>query len=239
MERLNAGFLFLSALAQEGQVLDSLGLIGRKIEFDTPHPHEVGTFEGQPLIYATTGIGKVNAAITSSHLIAKYRPRIVLFFGLAGALDSSLAPGSLTFAHSCWQHDYGAMTRHGLVRWQAGEIPVGPVRPPRPTLVDPKVRAAISTRVPAPWVNLATGDVFIESSKYHDGLVELGAQIVDMEGAAVAQAADIYTTPWVIARQISDGANDSAAVDFDSRFTLICKQMTPSMLEVLRATADL
>jgi nucleoside phosphorylase len=59
-----------------------------------------------------------------------------------------------------------------------------------------------------------------------------------MEGAAVARAANVYATPWVIARQISDGANDSAAADFDARFTEICKQVTPQMLEVLRVTSD-
>jgi adenosylhomocysteine nucleosidase len=236
---MRKGVLFLSALPQEGAVLEGLGLLNEKVEANTAHPHELGEFEGQRLVYATTGIGKVNAAITSSHLIAQYRPRLVLFFGLAGALDSNIKNGSLTFADSCWQHDYGAMTKKGLVRWQAGEIPIGPVQPPVPMLVNPMVKSLVSTRVAAPWVNVATGDLFIESAEYHDQLRSLGAQIVDMEGAAVAHAANIYQTPWVIARQISDGADDSAAADFEVHFTEICKEMTPTMLEVLHATAEL
>jgi len=229
------GFLFLSALPQEGEVLEGMGLLTEVIEGDTPHPHEVGLFEQVPLIYATTGIGKVNAAIVSAHLIASYQPKLVLFFGLAGGLDSSLSPGQLTLVEKCWQHDYGAVTPQGFVRWQAGEIPIGNPVPPRPLIVSSEIKSLLAGTFDEPWVNLATGDVFIESNNYRQELIDLGAQIVDMEGAPVAQAAELYSKPWVIVRQISDAANDDAGADFDGRFTQICKDATPEILRIMGA----
>ena len=233
------GFLFLSALPQEGEVLEGMGLLTEVIEGNTPHPHEIGSFDQTPLVYATTGIGKVNASIVSAHLIATYQPNVVLFFGLAGALDATLSPGQLTLVEKCWQHDYGAMTPSGFVRWQAGEIPIGKPVPPRPLVVSSRVRDHLAASFDEPWVNLATGDVFVESNAYRQELIELGAQIVDMEGAPVAQAAELYSKPWVIVRQVSDAANDDAGTDFDARFAQICKTVTPEILKIMRALKDI
>ena len=57
-----------------------------------------GTLAGRPVVVARVGVGKVNAALTTTLLLEHYRPRRVVFTGVAGGLDSSLAAGDIVLA---------------------------------------------------------------------------------------------------------------------------------------------
>ena len=53
------------------------------------------------------GVGKVNAAIVASLLIAHFDCRALLFSGVAGGLDPKLNIGDVVVATRVVQHDYG------------------------------------------------------------------------------------------------------------------------------------
>ncbi|MBC7922499.1 MAG: 5'-methylthioadenosine/S-adenosylhomocysteine nucleosidase, partial [Ferruginibacter sp.] len=72
-----------------------------------------GKLNGQPIILARTGIGKVNAAATTTLLLEHFRPREVLFTGIAGGINPSLAPGDLVIGTRLAHHDYGTLTEKG------------------------------------------------------------------------------------------------------------------------------
>jgi adenosylhomocysteine nucleosidase len=65
-----------------------------------------GRLGGCEVILARTGIGKVNAALHTQTVISQYRPRAILFTGVAGTLVSALGIGDLVVATQAVQHDY-------------------------------------------------------------------------------------------------------------------------------------
>ena len=87
---------------------------------------EVGPFtffhtteQDQPLILATSGVGKVAAAMTTQKIIDLYDPRCILFTGLAGALNPAYEIGDLILADRCIQYDIDASE----LGFPAGTIP--------------------------------------------------------------------------------------------------------------------
>ena len=65
-----------------------------------------GRLSGCEVIVGRTGIGKVNAALHTQSVILQYRPRAVIFSGVAGTLVPLLKIGDLVIATQAVQHDY-------------------------------------------------------------------------------------------------------------------------------------
>ena len=49
-----------------------------------------GELDGISMVATTAGMGTVNAAAATQHLISKYAPRAVVFSGIAGGLNPKL-----------------------------------------------------------------------------------------------------------------------------------------------------
>ena len=62
-------------------------------------------YKGNDLVIAYSKIGKVNAAITATLMIEKFKASKLLFTGVAGSLDESLKIGDMLYATSLVQHD--------------------------------------------------------------------------------------------------------------------------------------
>ena len=62
-------------------------------------------YKGKDLVIAYSKIGKVNAAITATLMIEKFKASKLLFTGVAGSLDESLKIGDMLYATSLVQHD--------------------------------------------------------------------------------------------------------------------------------------
>jgi len=57
-----------------------------------------GKLSGKRVVIAFTGIGKVNAAMTTTLLIEHFQPNKVIFTGIAGAVNQQLQPGDIVIA---------------------------------------------------------------------------------------------------------------------------------------------
>ncbi len=69
------------------------------------------------------------------------------------------------------------------------------------------------------WVgDIASGDSFFSSNVQRDALRGCLPSVlcVEMEGAAVAQICYEYKIPFAVIRTISDGADDTSHIDFQS-----------------------
>ncbi|WP_331775582.1 5'-methylthioadenosine/adenosylhomocysteine nucleosidase [Sulfurospirillum sp. 1612] len=174
--------------------------------------HEA-TFKGHDIILAYSKIGKVNAALSASTLIEKFGAEMVLFSGVAGAVNSELKIGDLVAATQLCQHDLD-ITAFGH---PYGYVPEGAV------YVDASAKLlAIATEVAEEKnINLkhgiiATGDQFIADHEKKDWIKStFKADALEMEGAAVAVVCDACNVPFFIMRSISDAADSDAAFDFD------------------------
>ena len=133
-----------------------------------------------------TGIGKVAAATAVASALAHRRPSRVVNVGTAGALR-----GGLEGVHRIGrvlEHDVD----HGALSRLIGEPVVGE------HLLDPA----------APIV-LATGDAFVQGGPLRDALAQR-ADLVDMEGFAVAHACAAAGVPCEIVKVVSDDAGEAA-----------------------------
>jgi adenosylhomocysteine nucleosidase len=139
-----------------------------------------------------TGVGKVNAALQMSRALAdpSRRPDLVINLGTAGALRDGLVG----------THEIGRVQQHDLDSAVLEELTGH--RYGRPILL-------------GDGPTLATGDVFVSDPDTRDRLAG-GADLVDMEGYAVAAACRMAGVPVRVVKHVSDTADDQARVTWQA-----------------------
>ena len=243
-----APLAILGAFGEETAYLDSL-LVNRQTQEILGLKFTTGELMGQPVVMALTGVGKVNAALTTALLIQNFHPRAVLFTGVAGSLNPDLAPGDVVIAAGTVQHDLADFYADSIVNFG--------VRNPATGIRNPVVFPADSTwlsraklaadqasllvadsagQPPRAVIGLiATGDGFISSTKHKRELrSRLGADAVEMEGAAVAQVCHQLGFPCLIIRALSDRADENAMQDFEKYYRIAARNANRVVLGVLR-----
>ena len=82
---------------------------------------------------------------------------------------------------------------------------------------------------------IASGDQFVADQGVKDFIVkEFGAYAVEMEGAAIAQAAYLNHVPFLVIRAISDKADGSAHVDYPAFEQLAIEHSVKLTREILK-----
>lgn len=177
--------------------------------------HHRGRIAGKSVLVSKTGVGKVMAAMVTQHLIDKYQPKMVLFTGLAGSLQPHIEIGDTVIARDLVQHD---MEPSGI-GFPRGQIPYSDWRF---LSVDASLLALAQAYQPKTGrVHLGrvcTGDQFITHAEMesHAYLIdELAGDVVEMEGASVAQVCLINAVPFLVVRTVSDKADGSATINFE------------------------
>ena len=83
-----------------------------------------GQLNDKDVVLTQSGIGKVNAAISTTLLIEKFKPTLIINTGSAGALDDSLSVGDILISNNVMYHDADA-TAFG---YDIGQIPQMPAQ---------------------------------------------------------------------------------------------------------------
>ncbi|KPF80297.1 hypothetical protein IP88_00580 [alpha proteobacterium AAP81b] len=168
-------------------------------------------WEGVPLVLVSAGIGKVAATLATTAVTIAFAPRLLLALGTAGGLAPG--DGAPHWLARAIQHDYGAARGTGFVQYTAGSLPLGEA------VAIPFASFAQPAGIDLPEATIASGDCFVESpelsARVRDGL---GASLIDMETAAIAQAAARLGLAWCGIKAASDDANHASAGDFESNF---------------------
>ncbi|GAB4071836.1 5'-methylthioadenosine/adenosylhomocysteine nucleosidase [Ancylobacter sonchi] len=189
-----------------------------------------GRLDGESVVLARAGMGKVNAAIATTLLIERFGASAVMFSGVAGGLDPALAIGDVVIADHVVQHDHGYEGPDGFVAYQHGHQPffnpfeglglsLDPALAGRigAALADFELSPLAATGGAVPRIHFGrvlTGDQFINNEQVREALFrELGGKAVEMEGAAMAQACAAFGVPWVVIRALSDLAGHESHFD--------------------------
>jgi adenosylhomocysteine nucleosidase len=203
-----------------------------------------------PVVIAWTGVGKVNAAMTTTLLLEHFKPTRVIFTGIAGGVDPNLEPGDIVVAKQTAYHDMGTLSSAGIdyggVKNRMTGAPNPVFFPADPGLLEAAQRAAQKTafdRVrqrtgqrPVKVVagTVVTGDVFVASKEKGAELAkELGASAVEMEGAAVAQLCYQRGIGCLVIRSISDKADQSAIMDKQLFYAMAAKNSAGLVVEII------
>ena len=175
-----------------------------------------GRLSGQEVLISKSGVGKVMSAMVTQHLIDAYQPKAVLFTGLAGSLRPHIDIGDMLLAADLVQHD---LESAGL-RLPRGQVPFSDYRflPSHPTLLK-LAGEFIPAKGNLHQGRICTGDQFItyrEMGSHAYLTEELEGDGVEMEGASVALVCSVNKVPFLVARTISDRADNAAAVNFEA-----------------------
>ena len=180
-------------LLDEMQIPRSLSVSGKKIH--------VGTAYGKEVSVCVCGVGKVNAAIGAQILVSKFDVKKLLNFGVAGSLNKATELCSVYQISAATQFDFDLVQLNGTK--------IG-------TLNEYEESYLALNLLPAqfPKKKLATADRFNDSIDDYKLLTEeLNADIRDMEGGAIVQAAYAAQIPVYAVKAISDVAGSGSTTE--------------------------
>ena len=193
-----------------------------------------GELNGLSVVATTAGMGTVNAAGATQHLISKYAPQAVVFSGIAGGLNSKLHTDTALIAESAPELEEFASTpalvdiattvlaEHGFIDAYASDSAAE--KDPKQFLVG----------------TIATGDRFVTGDTMRTAAIEAThADCVEMEGAAIAHIAAKNGVDCLVLRAISDNCDEAYDAFCEREFDLDEYARTASgiTLDIVRCIA--
>lgn len=175
---------------------------------------------------AWSGWGKVSSARAATRLLStKYKNKsvdLIIFTGVAGAVDKMLNQWDIVIANNLIQHDMNASPIYPKyvvpsINKIYIEVPKNLIQWSEKAL-NKELKSEKQKGFGRVFTGkIATGDLFISDrnvlSKLSKDIPYLYA--VEMEGASVAQVAYQEKVPCLVIRVISDQADNGAALDFE------------------------
>ena len=186
-----------------------------------------GKLGGREAVVVCSGIGKVNAAITTQLLIDHFDIESVINTGIAGGAHPEIKVRDVVISDIVAYHDMDprilAIGYPHLQEFTAD-----------PELIR-KAEQACEGKVRWMTGKVATGDQFISDSAVKADIVARTSPCcVEMEGGAIAHTAAANGIPFVVIRCISDNADDEADMDY-ATFEKLAADDAASIVESMLA----
>ena len=192
-----------------------------------------GTIFSKPVVVAKCGVGKVFAAMCAAAMMLEFSPKIIVNTGVGGALASDLECADTVVATRLVQHDMDTSALGDAVGMISGINKEYFDSDERAVKI--LLSAAEKLGLRARGGVVASGDRFVCTSEDKCGIVnKFGADVCEMEGAAIAHTAYVGKTPFAVIRAISDGANEEAILDFPAFLKLAVKNSEALTLEFIK-----
>ena len=180
-------------LLDEMQIIRTLTVSGKKVY--------VGNAYGKDIALCVCGVGKVNAALGTQLLVSKFDAEKLLNFGVSGGLNNS--------TELCQVYQISAATQFDFDLVQLNGTKIGTLNEYTESYLSLNLLP-----LPFPKRKLATADRFNDSVEDYKLLTEeLNADIRDMEGGAIVQAAYAASLPVYAVKAISDVAGSGSTTE--------------------------
>ena len=193
-----------------------------------------GTVGNTEVVLVQSGIGKVMSAMSVAVLADHFQVEAIINTGSAGALAEGIAVGDVVIADKLVYHDVD-VTAFGYAYGQMAQQPL--YFESDKTFVA-KIQESLS-QLDQNWHLglIATGDSFIAGD---DKIASIKSHFpdvlaVEMEGAAIAQAAQALGLPFLVIRAMSDNANHEASISFDEFIIEAGRRSAQVLLAFLKA----
>jgi len=183
-----------------------------------------GIHDGEALVLAQMGIGKVNAAAAATLLLSLFECRALICSGVAGGLSPDLPVGSVLLADKLAIHDYGLVAGGKFTATASGQIPIGAPELDALTPVRPQVAEAfakLAAKVSGSLGHavrrggIVTADYFLNCGETRDGLrARFAADAIDMESGAIHQVTEAWDRPLYVIRTLSDLAGEESHMTY-------------------------
>lgn len=170
------------------------------------------------------GIGKVACAAATGRAIAQYHPRGLIFSGVAGALEESLALGDICVGVGAVDVDVDAVGFDSTLK--PGQLPFTQSRVYRSN--DSMLTRALGFQAAVKTAYIATGATFMTKrdkalfnrcgNMWEEDLPYMGRTkptLCDMESSAFLEVAQEANIPALVVRAVSDTLHGEALEEFE------------------------
>ena len=140
-----------------------------------------------------TGVGKINATYNTLQLIYTHKPKIIVNYGTAGAINTKLK--GIVECTKFYQRDMDVRS----LDFQLGETPF-----------DATKEIIISEN----GYSCGTGDSFVNKK------IDMKVDMVDMEAYAIAKVCKLENIEFRCFKYISDNADKNANIDWNKNLAL-------------------
>lgn len=195
----------------------------------TYHTGKIGQHE---VVLVESGIGKVMSAMSVAILADHFQVEAVINTGSAGAVAEGIAVGDVVVADELVYHDVD-VTAFG---YDFGQMAGQPLHFGSSSYFVSEMKQVLESLDVTSHIGLiATGDSFIAGDdkiaqiKFHFPQV----LAVEMEGAAIAQAAYSLGLPFMVVRAMSDTASHDANISFDDFIIQAGKRSAQALIAFL------
>lgn len=192
-----------------------------------------GKLGAHEVILVKSGIGKVNAALSTAILLQQFAPEIVLNTGSAGGFKKGLAVGTVVISDEVIHHDVDAT----VFGYAIGQVPQMPATyQSDQKLIELSKQAVNEIGQHAYEVGqIATGDSFMSDPIRVNRVKEQFPKMIaaEMEAAAIAQVCHQFGTRFVVIRALSDIAGEQSKISFDEFLPVAAKHSSAIVLNVL------
>ncbi|WPK11626.1 5'-methylthioadenosine/S-adenosylhomocysteine nucleosidase [Lysinibacillus louembei] len=223
----------IGAMEQEVELLRA-ALTNTAVTTIAGSEYTAGTYEGKDVVLLKSGIGKVNAAMSTTLLLQQFKPDVVINTGSAGGFDTALEVGAVVISDEVRHHDVD-VTAFGYEIGQMAGMPAAYQADAR--LIEIAQEAVAEVGEHQYGVGLiCSGDVFMADSTRTEAVRANFPQMkaVEMEAAAVAQVCYQFGTPFVVIRALSDIAGKESNISFDEFLPTAAKHSTEIVLKAIK-----
>lgn len=201
----------------------------KKVLSSTYYSGKIGKHD---VVLVQSGVGKVMSAMSVAVLVDHFGVDALINTGSAGAVAKGLQIGDVVVADrlvyhdvdlSAFGYDYGQMSMQPLY-FESDKSFVSTFET---VLAKANIRSQIGL--------IATGDSFIAGQDKIDAIKQHFPEVlaVEMEGAAIAQAAYSVKKPFIVIRAMSDTAAHDANITFDEFIIEAGKQSAQILIRFL------
>lgn len=224
----------VGAMEQEIELLRESMADVKHVSFGKFSAYE-GELAGKRTVLVLSGIGKVNAAVSTSWVIHQFEPDCVINTGSAGGLGKGLKVGDVVIGETVAHHDVD-VTAFGYVWGQVPQLPA--VFESDSNLIRQAEKAAqVFDGAAVTQGLIVSGDRFVHSS---EGVAEIRSHFpdvkaVEMEAAAIAQTCHQLEVPFVIIRAVSDSADEKADISFEEFLKTAAVSSAKMVTEIVKS----
>ncbi len=188
-------------------------------QIDKLNGQDVHIHEGKNTFYfLNSGIGKINAAITTTLVVEKYKPDMIVSIGTAGGVAQGMKVSDFVVADKMafWDVDVTAFN------YEIGQLP------DMPKYIEVKDYKELLTNVEKIGAKvhvgtIVTGDSFVCTEERRNYIVENFENVhaIEMESTSILMTAQKLNTKCVVLRTISDMANEESDMSFDEYLKVV------------------
>lgn len=189
-----------------------------------------GNINDKKIIFTTSGIGKVNAGITTILMIEHFNPDLIINTGIAGGYNRNLKPLDVVLATKVLYSDVD------MTAAAAGSYPMGQIDG-MPKYFTPSYHL-VKNLDSITLGTILTGDQFVYNYEKTNALVEehfnnYDVVAFDMESGAISQTAYLNRIPFIIIRAISDIIGSTSAFDYNVFSTKAANLVTLKVIDLI------